>query len=379
MTRSVSSRRSRRVVDEDAGELVAHGPVHQRCGDGGVHAAGEGADDAAGPHLLADAVHALGHEAAGRPVAPAAADVVEEVLQDALALGRVDHLGVELEPQEARAVAHDGDGRVLRVGQGVETRRHLGDDVAVAHPDRHRRGQPLEDGGAALSLVDHGRAVLAALARGDAAPQLVGQQLHAVADAEHRQAALEDVGGGSGRPFVVDAGRPAGEDEAPRPEAGHLLPGRVVGDELAVDAALAHTAGDEHAVLGAEVEDGDGLGRRRGLGWGNGLLTFPLAGDLKVGGDLEVVAGGDPPPDGQSRLVGRWGAPGLRRRPASRARRMPVSAPADRILGGLSHRAFLGEWMARAGAPSSRAAAPQRRPAHFDPHISTVLYWRQGE
>ena len=298
------------VVDEDAGELVAHGPVHQGGGDGGVDAAGEGADDAAGAHLLADAAHALGDEAAGGPVAPAAADVVEEVLQDALALGRVHHLGVELEAEEPGAVAHDGDGRVVGVGQGVEAGRHLGDAVAVAHPDRHRRWQALEDGGVAVGLVDHGGAVLAALAGGDAAPQLVGEQLHAVADAEDRQAALEDVGGGRGRPFIVDAGRPAGEDEAPRLEAGHLLPGRVVGDELAVDAALAHPAGDEHAVLGAEVEDGDGLGRRRSLGRRDGLLALPDAGDLQVGGDLEVVAGGDPPADGERLPFGRCAAPG---------------------------------------------------------------------
>ena len=43
------------VIHEDAGEPVAHGAVHQRRGDGGVHAAREAADHpGAGPHLLPD-------------------------------------------------------------------------------------------------------------------------------------------------------------------------------------------------------------------------------------------------------------------------------------------------------------------------------------
>jgi hypothetical protein len=49
-------------------------------------------------------------------------------------------------------------------------------------------------------------------------------------------------------------------------EGGDVGPGRVVGDELAIDAALADAAGDELAVLAAEVEDDDGVdpGRRCG-------------------------------------------------------------------------------------------------------------------
>ncbi len=76
--------------------------MDERGGDGGVDAAGEGADDVAVAHLLADALDALGDEVRGRPVAAAAADAVEEVLDDLLALGGVDDLGVELEAEHAR-------------------------------------------------------------------------------------------------------------------------------------------------------------------------------------------------------------------------------------------------------------------------------------
>ena len=37
------------VVDVDAGQLLADGPMHQRCGDRAVHPAGERADDVAVP------------------------------------------------------------------------------------------------------------------------------------------------------------------------------------------------------------------------------------------------------------------------------------------------------------------------------------------
>ena len=70
---------------------------------------------------------------------------------------------------------------------------------------------------------------------GDAAAELVGEQLHAVADAEDGEAGLEDPGRGLRGAFVVDAGGAAGEDEAARVEALDVLPGGVVGDELAVD------------------------------------------------------------------------------------------------------------------------------------------------
>jgi hypothetical protein len=38
-----------------------------------------------------------------------------------------------------------------------------------------------------------------------------------------------------------------------------LLPGRRAGNKLAVDLRLAHAAGDELAVLGAEIQDEDRL------------------------------------------------------------------------------------------------------------------------
>ena len=128
------------------------------------------------------------------------------------------------------------------------------------------------------------------------AAELVGEELHPVADAKDREAGLEDVGGRLRGAFVVDGCGAAGEDEAARVQALDLLPGSVVRDELAVDVALADAAGDEHRVLGAEVEDDDCLAGAcfDGLSTnGRGLSTNGriCRCGLEIGGEFEVFRG----------------------------------------------------------------------------------------
>ncbi len=69
-----------------------------------------------------------------------------------------------------------------------------------------------------------------------------------------------------GASVFVDAGWAAGEDEALGVELGDSVQRRVVGQQLAVDAAFAHAAGDQQAVLGAEVEDDDGFADAAAVG-----------------------------------------------------------------------------------------------------------------
>ncbi len=131
------------------------------------------------------------------------------------------------------------------------------------------------------SVID-GVAVLALVAGRDASAERVREQLHAVADAEHRAAPRRDVRGQRGRAVLVDGGRPAGEHEALDPQVVRVLGRRVPGHELRVDAGLADAAGDQHRELRAVVEDDDGLGR---VGGGR----EDLAGLARLG-DLEVRA-----------------------------------------------------------------------------------------
>ena len=71
-----------------------------------------------------------------------------------------------------------------------------------------------------------------------------------------------------------------------------LLLGNVVRMDLAVDATLSDAAGDESTVLGAVVQYHDRLFCTLRLVCSGYLAEFPF-GDLQVGGNLQVVAGGD--------------------------------------------------------------------------------------
>src|SRR5690606_507102 len=87
----------------------------------------------------------------------------------------------------------------------------------------------------------------------------LGEELHAVADAERRQVFLDHPVRELRRALLVDARRTAGEDDRPGVELLDLFPRAVMRDELAENANLPDAAGDELAVLRSEVEDDGGV------------------------------------------------------------------------------------------------------------------------
>src|SRR5438105_1672135 len=87
----------------------------------------------------------------------------------------------------------------------------------------------------------------------------MGDELHAVADAEHRNARAQRIGIDLRRVRVVDARRSAAQDQPRRMALLELCPRRRPRHELAVDVGLADAARDQLAELGAEVEHEDGL------------------------------------------------------------------------------------------------------------------------
>ena len=91
----------------------------------------------------------------------------------------------------------------------------------------------------------------------DAPAELAREELHAVADAQHRDAELEQLGIEARRAVGVDRGGAAAEDQPLGLAARDLLGADVVRQQLAEHAALAHAARDELRVLAAVVEDDD--------------------------------------------------------------------------------------------------------------------------
>ena len=154
-------------------------------------------------------------EVAHRPGAGALADLVEEVLEDLLAARRVGDFGVELHAVERPGlVPRGGVGAGGRGRQRDEIGGQVVDLVAVAHPDggvlRAGRGRADRSAGD----VQLRPAELARLGRLHLAAEDLRAELHAVADAEDGHAQVEDLRVALGRARLVNAARPAGEDDA---------------------------------------------------------------------------------------------------------------------------------------------------------------------
>ena len=171
-------------------------------------------------------------------------------------------LRVVLHAVEAPGLVGDGHiGAGVGVGGEGEALGYLGHVVPVAHPGDAPVGQAAEQlaGGVEVGL---GLAVLpggVVLGLGDLAPQQVGHELTAVADAQDGHPPGEDLGVHLGGGVQIHAVGSAGEDDADGVHGAQLGQGSGTGLDLAVHLALPHPAGDELVVLAAEVQHDDGL------------------------------------------------------------------------------------------------------------------------
>ena len=112
-----------------------------------------------------------------------------------------------------------------------------------------------------------GMAELACVGGFGRAAQLRGQGLHAVADAQDRQATVEHLLRRFGGAVLRGGLRTARQDDALGAELRDLLRVVVPRPDFAVDADLADAASDQLRVLRAEIEDEDlvGVDVRHGL------------------------------------------------------------------------------------------------------------------
>ena len=171
---------------------------------------------------------------------------------------RVHHLGVELHAVEVAGIVGDcGEGRAVRHCHGAEAVRQLGHAVTMAHP--HRRtlaGAPnAMEQRRVTGDLKLGAAELAGVAAFDLAAEARHHGLLAIADAEDRNAGVDDLGRELRRAGLMHGCRAAGEDDGlgqHRREGGL---GLVERHDLGIDACLPHPPRDQLGVLRAEIDD----------------------------------------------------------------------------------------------------------------------------
>ena len=216
----------------------------------------------------------LGVAIAGhRPVAGHPAHAVDEIGEQLRAVGGVDHLGVELGAVIVpRLVGDDRERRAVADRDDLEPRGEFGDLVAVAHPHLvplADRPQPVEQG----AILGHGQEGAAEFAAAfavapplDRAAELVAHHLLAVADAEDRQAAVEQGLRRARAALLGHAGGRSRQDDALGREPLERRLGALERRDLAIDPGLAHAARDQLGHLAAEIDDQDRIGGCDGHG-----------------------------------------------------------------------------------------------------------------
>ena len=124
------------VVHEDAMEPVADGAIQQEGGHGTIHPPAQGQHYLFFAELALQAGHGAFHEAMGGPIAFAATDADDEIVQQLKAIGAVVHLGMELHSVSGRSDELVGrHGHLGGAGDHLHGLAGRGDGVAMAHPD----------------------------------------------------------------------------------------------------------------------------------------------------------------------------------------------------------------------------------------------------
>ena len=172
---------------------------------------------------------------------------------------RMRDFRMELQPVHRQLTMPDGRVRT-RVGGGQRDEllgygRHL---ITVAHPHlglmRQRCEQPLRRFNlTACATIFPGRRA------GNPGPQGFAGQLHAVTDAEYRNAKSEQAGVTSWCIFRIDAGRPPGENQTAGVVVENSGDGNIVIDDFAVHSLFTHAACNQLGILRAEVEHENAL------------------------------------------------------------------------------------------------------------------------
>ena len=241
------------VVDVDSIDILRRKCAHeQRGGDGAVHAARDEDDDLLASDLFTNHAHRGLDAILQRVGLLQPADLTQEILQHFHAVLRQVNFGVELHADDLLLGIVDAGDDIAGDGKGDKAVRMLLDRVAVAHQHgllfvhavgERAGGDDVNLGGAVLGL-DLGQ---------DNAAEMLVDELHAVADAERRDAERKDGGVVGRRAALPDAGGAAAENH--RIVAAQLVRRDAHRENVRVNAELADFAVNDLCVLTAAVEN----------------------------------------------------------------------------------------------------------------------------
>ena len=241
--------------------------MQQRSDDGRIDATRQAEQHAVFTDLRADLLDVLGDDVLRGPDGLAPANVEHEAAEDRHPVLGVRDLGMELQPVNlAVDVGHGGERRIRRRADRRETFRQAFDAIAVAHPYLETRAEIREQRIAARQ-IHLGVAVLAMIGSRDRAAELRRERLHAVADAEHGCAGRNQRIADLRRALLAYRLGATRQDDALRRKRRDRFGGRIVRQDLAVNADLTDAPCDQLRVLPAEVDDENAFGVA-------GLLAF---------------------------------------------------------------------------------------------------------
>ena len=243
------------MVHKDAGQLVPNGLGKQRSRHRAVHAAGQSQQDGILSDRFPQQLNLLLCVAAHLPVPGAAANIQQKVLQDAHAVLRMRDLRMKLNAVEFLLfIRHGRDGTGFRPRHGLKAFRQLNHLISMAHPAGVVRLR-VRQNGAEMIHPDMHQAVFPLFRCGNLSAQHMPHQLHAVANAEDRDAQLKDFLRASRRVRIQHAGRAAAEDDSHGRNLADGFQGRIAGQNLGVNVMLPHPAGDQLGILSAEIQN----------------------------------------------------------------------------------------------------------------------------
>src|SRR5829696_7494233 len=215
---------------------------------------GEPADGPCVAYLFSYPPDSVGNDVDRRPLGPAAAGLVEEVLEDLHPVLCMPDLGMELDPETPLLSVFERDNWNRGcLGGNLVAFRDGEDSVSVARPGLLLVGCAGEE--ALVALDDQvGATVLPDLDGPHLSALHERHELHSVTDAERRHAEVEEIRLHARSSLLIDTVGTSREDDALGVFGPYLFYGRVVWNHLRVDAAFPDAARDQLRVLPAEVE-----------------------------------------------------------------------------------------------------------------------------